>query len=393
MGDANTERNFESMDIGNSPPGTSGMTNGEEVGGHGQSWLGADVSSMNFDDIPINGDSTAENNGDFLYLGNETETNMHRMDGLPLYWPGFYFNRHHPAVQHSPPSIQLNYMYAFHNPPNSPSSTPSNGLVNGLVNGYANQQLAEQLNGLSINHHSENAPYGDNPEPALSIASDMGIDEHGYGLTRWFKPSLVRGIPPSQLLVYNLHKHISHIRKRKPPNFPVSTEGDTWVDAGSIVISIAGFDRGDMLTPVVWGVYFGLWSPLNQWGPVRAGDPQNKKAACICALQKALNIVYRKFFLLEPDFHTVIIKNSSPWLTRALTGGFEFYTNGYHIDWLEGHRLLYLNELEHLISFMKIMMDHESHQLKFRFWCVEPEANREAIDLAQRVYTGSSHSQ
>ncbi|EHK46006.1 uncharacterized protein TrAtP1_013093 [Trichoderma atroviride] len=129
------------------------------------------------------------------------------------------------------------------------------------------------------------------------------------------------------------------------------------------------------------------------WRPVRSMLPHNKKSACIYAMQNTLGFVHTKIFRVDADIHTVIIRTSSPWLMRAMTGGLELYNYGCHLPWLEGHQLLYLQDLRRLVGLMQSMTDHGTNPLKFRFWCVEPEANREAIELAMRVYNGSRSTQ
>ncbi|EHK46007.1 hypothetical protein TRIATDRAFT_88613 [Trichoderma atroviride IMI 206040] len=131
------------------------------------------------------------------------------------------------------------------------------GLDNSLPNLFTNSessrsidQLGEQLNDLSINHPSENEPSNDSHKAPSCIASDTGFDEFGMELMRWFKPSQIQGIPPDRLLVYNTRKQFSHLRKLKPHNFPFLSAGDTWVDEGTIVISIAAHERADGQMPV-----------------------------------------------------------------------------------------------------------------------------------------------
>lgn len=254
-------------------------------------------------------------------------------------------------------------------------------------------QLGEQLNDLSINHPNENEPGNDGHKSPSCITSNSDFNDFDMEVIRCFKPFHIQGIPSDQLIVYNTRKQFSHLRKLKPHNFPHLSAGDTWVDEGTIVISIAAHDRAEAQMPVVWAVDFGHDSRFNMWRPVRSMLPQNKKSAYIDAIQNALGFVHTKIFLVDPDIRTVIIRNSSPWLTRVMTGGLELYNYGCNFPWLEGRELLYLQDLRRLVGLMQSMTDHGTNPLKFRFWCVEPEANREAIELAQRVYTGSRSRQ
>ncbi|PTB41725.1 hypothetical protein M441DRAFT_138878 [Trichoderma asperellum CBS 433.97] len=127
-------------------------------------------------------------------------------------------------------------------------------------------------------------------------------------------------------------------------------------------------------------------------GCVGGNLPHSKKSANIYAMKVALDIIYNYFFRSQRESQTVIIRNSSPWLTRLMTGSFERYTHGYHLPWLQSRPLRYIVELQILLDFMKIMTNSTESPIKFRFWCVEPEANREAMDLAQRVYIGSRNA-
>ncbi|PNP43091.1 hypothetical protein TGAMA5MH_05024 [Trichoderma gamsii] len=342
-------------------------------------------------------DSTVDLDGEGFFLGNEARTVFYGDHGFLLSSSAHRRSRRPPprrtAEQHSPPNIPHSRSFssqqnsAVSGPANNGSNTLSsaaqaddlanrlednrlsfginNGLPTVLTNRESSQpvdQLGEQLNDLSINHPSENESSNESHKAPSHSASDSGFDEYGMELIRWFKPSQIQGISPDQLLVYNTRKQFSHVRKLKPHNFPFLHAGDTWVDEGTIVISIAAHDRGENHLPVAWSVHFGHESKFNVWRPVR-------------------------------NIHTVIIRNSSPWLTRAMTGGLELYNYGYHLPWLDGHQLLYLQDLRNLVNVMQSMTDHGTNPLKFRFWCVEPEANREAIELALRVYAGSRSSQ
>lgn len=382
-------------------------------------------------------DSTVDLDGEGFFLGNEARTVFYGDHGFLLSSSAHRRSRRPPprrtAEQHSPPNIPHSRSFssqqnsAVSGPANNGSNTLSsviskglsigaaqaddlanrlednrlsfginNGLPTVLTNRESSQpvdQLGEQLNDLSINHPSENESSNESHKAPPHSASDSGFDEYGMELIRWFKPSQIQGISPDQLLVYNTRKQFSHVRKLKPHNFPFLHAGDTWVDEGTIVISIAAHDRGEDHLPVARSVHFGHESKFNVWRPVRSKFPHNKKSGCIYAMQCALGFVHVKIFLEDPDIHTVIIRNSSPWLTRAMTGGLELYNYGCHLPWLDGHQLLYLQDLRNLVNVMQSMTDHGTNPLKFRFWCVEPEANREAIELALRVYAGSRSSQ
>lgn len=392
---------------------------------------------MTFSDDSV--DSTVDLDGDGFFLSNEDRTGYYRDYGFLLSSSAHHTTRRpsrsphrRTAEQHSPPNIPFSRSFSIQQDSavsdpltkgaNILSSVLSNGLSigaaqaddlanrleddrlsvgidNGLPTLFTHRessqpvdQLGEQLNDLSINPPSENEPSNDSHKAASRAASDTGVDEHGMELIRWFKPSQVQGIPPDRLLVYNTRKQFSHVRKLKPHNFPFLHADDTWVDEGTIVISIAAHDRGASHLPVAWSVHFGHESKFNVWRPVKSEFPHNKKSGCIYAMQCALGFVQVKLFLEDPDIHTVVIRNSSPWLTRAMTGGLELYNYGCHLPWLDGHQLLYLQDLRNLVNVMQSMTDHGTNPLKFRFWCVEPEANREAIELAMRIYTGSRSS-
>lgn len=407
LGDADAEQSFGSMDADSPPVESTDDLNGEEVVGHDQSWSDEDVSGMYFDHIFDDNNLTMDIDYDDLFADNEGGQGMYHGDGLFANGTGHHHVQddeyHESAEEHSPLNFQLDH--PFYNLPDSqPSSIHgsqpnnvyssffsdlrndySNDPVNSHVNDEPNQpiqQLSEQLNDLSIDHFGDDESENDSSEPSSFVASDEGIDEYGYELVRWFKPSLVRGIPPNQLLVYNPSKQISHVRKLKPTDFPSLTEGNTWVDEGTMVVSIEGLDEGEA-GPAVWGAHFGHLSRFNILGPVRSSLPQSKKFACIYALRKALDIIYRDFYLVEPAFHTVIIRNSSPWLTRAMTGSLELYNFGIHLPWLQGHPLLYTEYLDSLLDNIQGMVNSESTPLKFRFWCVEPRVNIEAMELAR----------
>ncbi|KAL7900539.1 hypothetical protein HDV63DRAFT_284821 [Trichoderma sp. SZMC 28014] len=249
-------------------------------------------------------------------------------------------------------------------------------------------KLSKRLKDSSHAHPSKNKPSKDNHK-APPLASDSRFDENGMERIRWFKPSQIQGIPPDRLIVYNTRKQICHMRKLKPHNFPFLHTDDTWVDERTCVISIAGLDKAESHMPAVFGAYYGPKSRFNLWRPVTSELPHNKNSACINAMQYVLGFAHNEIFLMDPEINTVIIKNSSPWLTRAMTGGLELYNYCHYLPWMEGQQMLYLPELLCLVRLMKVMANHKTHPVKVMFWCVEPEANREAIELAQRVYAGS----
>ncbi|KAK1242881.1 hypothetical protein MKX08_005693 [Trichoderma sp. CBMAI-0020] len=393
LADADSEGSTVKMDLGTSPV--------ENI----------DPMAFSVDSV----DSTIDLDGDGFFLGDVGMSTFYDDKGYPLSDSTQRRSQRRPArrtaEEHSPPNISDQPRSPLRELLNDGFNNLSNVLCRGLsidpaqAGDLANRlsantpishpidQLGEQLNDLSINRPSDNEPGNDTHRAPSCIASDSGFDEFGMELIRWFKPSQIQGIPPNRLLVYNTRKQFSHVRKLKPHNFPFLSAGDTWVDEGTIVISIAADDRAEHQMPVAWGVHFGPDSRLNMWRPVRSMLPHNKKSACINAMQSTLGFVHTKIFCVDPEIHTVIIRNSSPWLTRAMTGGLELYNFGCHLPWLEGHQLLYLQYLRRLVGLMQSMTDHGTNPLKFRFWCVEPEANREAIELARRVYAGSRSTQ
>lgn len=365
-------------------------------------------------------DSTMDFDGDGFFLSGEAGATLYRDSGLRLSGAG-YFDR--TAEEHSPPDTSPNRSSVnqqesadsglLDNESINLSSVLSNALSidSAIADDLANvlsfdlrnslpkisinrksrktkDKLSKRLKDSSINHPSKSKPSNNNHK-APPLASDSLFDEYGMELIRWFKPSQIQGIPPDRLIVYNTRKQFSHIRKLKPHNFPFLHTDDTWVDEGTCVISIAGLDPAESHMPAVWGVHFGHESRYNLWRPVRSELPHNEKSGYINAMQCTLGFVRSTTFLIDRDIHTVIIRNSSPWLTRAMTGGLELYNYGYHLPWMEGHQMLYLPDLLLFVDMMQDMTDHETKPLEFRFWCVEPEANREAIELAQRVYAGS----
>jgi hypothetical protein len=196
-------------------------------------------------------------------------------------------------------------------------------------------ELAKNVNGLSItNGSAENIDSppasdvpGENTDPRFG-------DEFGFEVVRWFDPSQSkahRDVPVGQLLFFNPVKNVTHLQTMESQKFARSPAKSIAADETTLVVSIAGRHRVDVHSPPVWGAYFGHSSPYNIWAAVSSEFPHNIHTADIESLRHALETIYMSFFLIDQDFRTIIIRNSSLWLTRAMTGGLELFLAGHDL--------------------------------------------------------------
>ncbi|KAM0261495.1 hypothetical protein ACHAQJ_002176 [Trichoderma viride] len=274
-----------------------------------------------------------------------------------------------------------------------------------LTNGSGSNEPAQHIhhngvlpiNGLAGDTNNLSITHGTDETNDSQSASDRNIeieppifDSFGNELVRWFNPNesqAHQGIPANWLVYLNVAKKVSHLRKMRPPNS--SGLGSSIVtDETTLVVSIAGrYYRG---RGAVWGVFFGYSSPYNIWGTVQPDLLQSLQAAEVESLRRALEVVYENFYLMDHDIRTVIIRNSSMWLTRAMTGGLELWRAGHDLPWLDGSPLLYTDELSDALDYIQNTMSKDIFPLQFKFWYTDAGSNADAMMLAQLAQEGST---
>ncbi|KAL1859071.1 hypothetical protein Daus18300_009711 [Diaporthe australafricana] len=193
---------------------------------------------------------------------------------------------------------------------------------------------------------------------------------------------LHRQVPEAQLITYSAQKQVRQLQSVHPRTKEIE------VDTMTVVVSIDGAcrDNGKPTARASWGVFFGPGSRFNSSGRLSPSCPQTSSRAEIEALSQALAVI-RDFSHDDMTLLDIKIRSDSEYLCQAMSMFME--------GWIEndglrpnGQPVAHFDKLKEIHEALDEMTYGDDGGLRFQFWHVPRDENREADGLARSALDG-----